>query len=109
MKPKEIIEKLDLAKGVKPRSKKQDQLLDVMLEEIESAYQNFNSEDNARLFDCSVKIVYHKWQSISNKIVRGLSDGLWSYFYASKIVPLKRKLCPTWASEKDKKQDVWEK
>ena len=104
MKSKEIITKLDIQDGLKGK-KKQDQFLSVMIDELIEIYNRFGQKDSERHFTASVKELRHKWDGISIKIGGGLSDGLWNFFFASKIVKLKEELCPTWAERQKHEHD----
>lgn len=103
MKTKEIIDALKIQNGIRGKKKKEE-FLEIMLNEIQECYNAFGQKDNDRLFDASVKQVRQKWNSINNKIVAidngSLTDGLWNFFFATKVTPLKQQLCTTWAAKK---------
>ena len=99
MKPKEIIKRADLSKGFDKRG--QELFFSIMVEELITSYKAFGVEDSYRHFDAAIKCVRSKWDSISNKIPHGLTDGVWAYFYASRIAPVKEKMCPTWKARND--------
>lgn len=98
MKAKEIISQLQIQNGMK--NKKQKELFSILITELNEVYKSFGNDDSERHFDASVKVLYSKWSSISKQITNGLSDGLWNFFYATEIIKLKKKLCPSWASRK---------
>ena len=106
MKPKEIIKKAGLENGFS--RKNQDALFDILTGELKEIYDSFNVTDSDRHFEAALKVIRSKWRSISAKIPKGLSDGVWSYFYATHIGPLKGTLCPTWNKRNDEKLLKWE-
>ena len=99
MKPKEIIEKTGLQKGF--NKKQQDEFFGVMAAEVRIAYAEYGVKDSNRHFDAAVKTIRTKWDAISNRIPYGLSDGVWSFFYARYLAPIKEELCPTWKKQND--------
>ena len=98
MKTKEIIAKLDIQAGLRGKEK-QDQFMSIMLDELREIYNRFKQKDSERHFNVSVKEVRQKWDGVSKKINRGLSDGLWNFFFAAHVIKLKEELCPTWAKK----------
>ena len=98
MKTKEIIAKLDIQAGLRGKEK-QDQFMSIMLDELREIYNRFNQKDSERHFNVSVKEVRQKWDGVSRKMNRGLSDGLWNFFFAAHVIKLKEELCPTWAKK----------
>ena len=99
MKPKEIIEKANLHKGFD--KKRQEVFFGTMVDELLAVYGSFGVKDSDRHFDVAVKSLRAKWDAISNKIPYGLSDGVWGFFYARYVGPLKGELCPTWKARND--------
>ena len=98
MKTKEIITKLDIQAGLRGKEK-QDQFMSIMLDELREIYNRFKQKDSERHFNVSVKEVRQKWDGVSRKMNRGLSDGLWNFFFAAHVIKLKEELCPTWAKK----------
>ena len=98
MKTKEIIAKLDIQAGLRGKEK-QDQFMSIMLDELREIYNRFKQKDSERHFNVSVKEVRQKWDGVSKKMNRGLSDGLWNFFFAAHVIKLKEELCPTWAKK----------
>lgn len=106
MKTKEIIAKLDIQAGLRGKEK-QDQFLAIMLDELREIYNRFNQKDSERHFNVSVKEVRQKWDGVSRKMNRGLSDGLWNFFFAAHVIKLKEELCPTWAKKQRELHDKY--
>lgn len=102
MKPKEIIEQANLSKGF--NKKRQEVFFDTMVTELKEAYAAFGVKDSDRHFNAAIKSLRTKWDAISNRIPYGLSDGVWGFFYARYVAPLKEELCPTWK----KRNDAWQ-
>lgn len=101
MKPKEIIEKANLSKGF--NKKESDVFFKIMSDELRAAYDSYDVKDSDRHFGAAVKTLRSKWVAISNKIPYGLSEGVWRFFYARYMAPMKEELCPTWK----KRNDEW--
>lgn len=99
MKTKQIIELLKIQDGVKG-NKKQKELFTILSRELRELYSQFGQKDSERHFDAAVKSLRFKWNSISNKIKFGLTDGAWNYFYATYIIGIKKELCPSWVQKK---------
>lgn len=105
MKTSDIIKSLNLQEGVNSKSKKA--LFKILGEELEANYLKYNQEDSDRHFDAAVKDLYNKWKAISNKTKYGLTEGLWNFFYATVVVKLKGKYCPSWAERKRKEDEPY--
>lgn len=105
MKTVDIIKSLNLQEGINSKSKKA--LFKILGEELESNYLKYNQEDSDRHFDAAVKDLYNKWKAISNKTKYGLTEGLWNFFYATVVVKLKEKYCPSWAERKRKEDEAY--
>ena len=103
MKTKEIIERAQLTKGF--NKKLQGTLFDLMLKEVKDIYEGFGVKDSERHFIAAVKMLRQKWDAVSKKIPFGIPEGIWKFFYAVRIVPLKEKLCPTWKM----RNDAWQR
>lgn len=103
MKPKEYIKKFNFQNGFD--KSKQKEFLRELAEELFATYELFDKPDDANIFDDSVDVIKQKWDSISKKIPYGLSDGLWNYFYATIIVPMKNKVCPTFVKQRKFKEE----
>ena len=73
--------------------------MSIMLDELREIYNRFKQKDSERHFNVSVKEVRQKWDGVSKKMNRGLSDGLWNFFFAAHVIKLKEELCPTWAKK----------
>lgn len=97
MKPKEYIKKFGINSGWD--SSKQNSFLAELSQELIATFELFDKPDNSNIFDQSVSIIKQKWDSISKRIPFGLPDKLWNYFYATAVVPLKEKLCPTFTKQ----------
>lgn len=106
MKTKEIIAKLDIQGGLRGKEK-QDKFMAIMLDELREIYNRFNQKDSERHFNVSVKELRQKWDGISKKMNRGLSDGLWNFFFAAHVIKLKEELCPTWAKKQRELHDKY--
>ena len=106
MKTKEIIAKLDIQDGLRGKEK-QDKFLSIMLDELREIYNRFQQKDSERHFNVSVKELRQKWDGVSKKINRGLSDGLWNFFFAAHVIKLKEELCPTWAKKQKELHDKY--
>ena len=106
MKTKEIIAHLDIQEGIK--GKKEKEFFTLMETELKDLYAQFGQEDSERHFDAAVKMLRHKWDGVSKKIKWGLSDGSWSYFYATSIIRIKKELCSTWAAKKRTEHEMYE-
>lgn len=106
MKTKEIIAKLDIQAGLRGKEK-QDQFMSMMLDELREIYNRFKQKDSERHFNVSVKEVRQKWDGVSKKMNRGLSDGLWNFFFAAHVIKLKEELCPTWAKKQKELHDKY--
>lgn len=103
MKPKEYIKKFNFQNGFD--KSKQKEFLRELAEELFATYELFDKPDDENIFDDSVDMIKQKWNSISKKIPYGLSDGLWNYFYATIIVPMKNKVCPTFVKQRKFKEE----
>lgn len=99
MKPKEIIKKAGLEKGFSKNG--QEVFFDLLTEELRESYSHFGVKDSDRHFNAAVKDVRTKWNAISIRIPRGLSDGVWGFFYANWVAPIKEELCPTWKARNE--------
>lgn len=99
MKPKDLVAKLNLANG-KLTKAKVSALMDEMKREATEVIESFKVNDDISKFHQAVKVVRSKWDGISNKMPYGLDDKQWNYFYASVIVPLRDKMCPTYIKRK---------
>ena len=99
MKPKEIIEKANLHRGFD--KKRQELFFGIMVDELLAVYNSYGVKDSDRHFNAAVKSLRAKWDAISNKIPYGLSDGVWGFFYARYVGPLKEEMCPTWKERND--------
>jgi hypothetical protein len=66
MKPKEFIEKYNLANGWNPR--KQSQFLTDMTSELIALLELNHAQNNIKGFDNAVHVIRMKWDVISNKI-----------------------------------------
>nr|DAI54875.1 MAG TPA: DnaJ domain protein [Caudoviricetes sp.] len=99
MKPKEFITKFNLSKGWKSAKFEnptlQDQFLQDLTNELLAFTELYQVNDNITAFNNAVSVIRSKWNSISNKIPYGLPDGLWNYFFATIVSPLRDELCPT--------------
>lgn len=92
MKPKDFIEKYNISSGW--RNSIQKGFLNDLTEELISFLELYKAKDNIKGFDNSVKVIRMKWDAISNKISYGLPEGVWRYFYATVIVPMRKEFCP---------------
>lgn len=99
MKPKEIIKRAGLEKGFNKDVQKL--FFALLVEELKESYRHFGVEDSDRHFNAAVKNIRSKWDAVSMKIPYGLSEGVWKFFYASYVAPLKEDLCPTWKARND--------
>jgi hypothetical protein len=106
MKAKEIITKLDIQAGLRGQEK-QEQFFSIMSDELREIYNRFKQKDSERHFSVSVRELRQKWDGISKKMNRGLSDGLWNFFFATYVVKLKEELCPTWAKKQKESHDKY--
>lgn len=88
MKPREFLKKYNL-EGKKWDPKKQDAFISDMKIEFDKFAQEFNAEYSKAGLINAVNHVRTKWNAISNKVSYGLPDGLWSFFYATVIAPVK--------------------
>ena len=100
MKPKEIIEKANLSKGLNSRGS-QELLFNILIDELKETYASYGYKDSERHFEAALKVVRSKWEAVSNKIPRGIHQGAWKFFYATRVAPLKGELCPTWKVQHD--------
>lgn len=91
MKTCEILKKYNL-KGRKWDPKDQDSFIIDMKSEFEGFAKQFNAEGSKSGFLNAVNHIRKKWDAISNKVSYGLPDGLWSFFYATVVSPVKDKL-----------------
>lgn len=110
MKTKEYIQKYEL--DVKFLNKtKSNEMSEDLKADFKAICDKMNINDNIRKFDSAVKEFRTKWEAISNKSKRGLSDGYWNFFYASVICKFREELCPTFTkrkAEKEAKRKEWE-
>jgi uncharacterized Zn finger protein (UPF0148 family) len=100
MKSKEYLKKYNLTAGYK--SSIQKEFLGDLTSELIANYEMFGKEDNEHLFDVAVNNIRAKWDAISNKVPYGLPDGVWNYFWATVVVPMKATYCPTFQKRKDR-------
>lgn len=92
MKPKEFVKKYNLDKGWKARY--QTDFLNDMTSEL-LAYLEYNKAmGNLRGFDNAVRALRTKWDSISTKSQFGLPEGMWKYYWATTIAPMREEMCP---------------
>lgn len=101
MKTKEIIQAANLTRGFD--KKRQDVFFDLLTDELLATYDSYRVKDSDRHFNAALKVVRSKWDAISTKIPYGLSEGVWRFFYAKWVAPMKEELCPTWK----KRNDEW--
>ena len=107
MKTKELIKKCHLENGIGKKSL--EYFYDLLKLETLEEYRKFGEKDSATHFDAAVKITLSKWNSISNKIPgTGFTEGMWKYFYATRLAPMKEDLCPTWKARNDELRKKWE-
>ena len=104
MKPKEYIKKFKFENGYN-KDQQKDFFADLS-RELTSIYESFEKVDDEKSFDNSVNIIMDKWKAISNKIPFGLSDGLWNFFYATNIIPIKNVFCYTFKCRKDREKEI---
>jgi len=100
MKPKEYLEKYDLTK-----SKNHNLFLDDLTNELLSLLEvgrSLDGELNIKTFENSLRVIRQKWDAISNKIPFGLTEGLWEYFYATKICKIRKELFPEVVANREK-------
>jgi hypothetical protein len=84
MTPKQIVEKHGLDRS--PHWNRE--LLCQTLKEVwDEELKKFDVGKNPGKFDAAVKEFRIKWNAISAKSHSGLSDGLWSFVWATMIVP----------------------
>ena len=101
MKPKEIIEKANLTNGF--NKTRQEVFFGIMVDELLAVYYSYRAKDSDRHFDAAIKTLRGKWDAISIKIPYGLSEGVWKFFYATWVAPMKEELCPTWKKRNDER------
>lgn len=65
-----------------------------MTSELIAQLEYCKAENNIKGFDNALKVIRMKWDAISNKIPFGLPDGMWKYFFATVVSPLREKTCP---------------
>lgn len=92
MKTKEYLDKYNLHKGW--NTKIQNEFISDMTSELEAQMMLNKAEDNIRGFNNALRCVKMKWDSISNKIPYGIPEGLWNYFFATVVAPLREQMCP---------------
>lgn len=92
MKTKEYLDKYNLHKGW--NTKIQNEFISNMTSELEAQCILNKAEDNIRGFDNALRQVRTKWDNISKKIPYGIPEKLWSYFFATVVVPLREEMCP---------------
>lgn len=92
MKTKEYLDKYNLHKGW--NTKIQNEFISDMTSELEAQLMLNKAEDNIRGFNNALRCVKMKWDSISNKIPYGIPEGLWNYFFATVVAPLREQMCP---------------
>ena len=108
MKPKQIIEKLGIQKGVKGE-KKQKEFFQLLVNELMESYNGFGlgEADSEQHFNAAIKVLKLKWDAISKRIDFGLSDGLWNFFFATEVIKLKKQCCPTWAARQAEEHEKY--
>jgi len=94
MKSNEFLKKYDL-KGKKWNPKVQDEFLSDLTSEFLAYLEAVNCDDNITKFDTAVNMLRSKWDGISNKVVFGLPDGMWNFYYATVICKIREEVCPT--------------
>lgn len=92
MKTKEYLDKYNLHKGW--NTKIQNEFISDMTSELEAQMMLNKAEDNIRGFNNALRCIKMKWDSISNKIPYGIPEGLWNYFFATVVAPLREQMCP---------------
>lgn len=92
MKTKEYIDKYNLHKGW--NTKIQNEFISDMTSELEAQLMLNKAEDNIRGFNNALRCLRMKWDSISKKIPYGIPEGLWNYFFATVVAPLREQMCP---------------
>lgn len=110
MKTKEYIQKHNLDKKFLNKETSVEFINDLKSDFIEIC-DKLNVNDNLQKFDSAVKEMRTKWDAISNKSMKGLTEGLWKYFYATVISPVRDERIPSFAKmreEKAKRKAAWE-
>lgn len=102
MKSKEYINAFKIQNGW--NSQKQKAFLSELTQELVATFELFDKPDDEHIFNVSVNMIRQKWDSISKKIPFGLPDNMWSYFYATVIVPFKKESCPTFVKQQQFKE-----
>lgn len=92
MKTKEYLDKYNLHKGW--NTKIQNEFISDMTSELEAQLMLNKAEDNIRGFNNALRCLRMKWDSISKKIPYGIPEGLWNYFFATVVAPLREQMCP---------------
>lgn len=92
MKTKEYLDKYNLHKGW--NTKIQNEFISDMTSELEAQLMLNKAEDNIRGFNNALRCLKMKWDSISKKIPYGIPEGLWNYFFATVVAPLREQMCP---------------
>lgn len=92
MKTKEYLDKYNLHKGWD--TKIQNEFISDMTSELEAQLMLNKAEDNIRGFNNALRCLRMKWDSISKKIPYGIPEGLWNYFFATVVAPLREQMCP---------------
>lgn len=92
MKPKDYIEKYSLKSGW--NTKHQTEFLNDFTSELLAFCEYNKALNNLKGFDNALRVVRQKWDSISNKIPKGLPESLWKYFFATTISKIREEMCP---------------
>lgn len=99
MKTKELIIKVGLDKGF--TKSKGEKLVKLLGEDFRERLVRYNIDGSEyKKFQNVVNEIKSKWDSISNKVPYGLSDGLWSYFYTSQICEIRDEMFPQFKKDK---------
>lgn len=106
MKTKEYIKKYDLDKNDKFNH---TDFINDLFTDFLTLLETSKGRDNIKGFENAINAIRMKWDVINNKTVGSLSEGLWKYFYASKICQLREKLFPEELRRRKKQKEDWEK
>jgi len=107
MKPKEFIEKYNLARGW--NKYKQNEFLTDMTSELLALLETYHAENNIKGFDNAVNVIRMKWDAIDKKIPYGIPEKLWGYYFATTIAKIREQMCPEEMAARRERKVEWER
>ncbi|HLO91544.1 MAG TPA: J domain-containing protein [Lentimicrobium sp.] len=100
MKTKEYIEKYGLDKP--KQNFNHQEFVGDLTADFFALLEVGNSRENIKGFENAVRAIRMKYDGINNKTVGCLPEGIWKYFYATVVAPLRDRLFPEVLAERER-------